>query len=130
MVALVSASRAPARGRQQLLRAAARSTTNGRRRSTSARTRGTITASAAASGDPFDFVMETEGLDFKGALESLADRFGVKLETEAEDPRRPLAGAPRTGCTSCSTVPPPITRVICGRSRGRDARASTCSVAG
>jgi DNA primase len=39
-----------------------------------------------ASGDPFDFVMETEGLDFKGALESLADRFGVKLETEAEDP--------------------------------------------
>jgi DNA primase len=39
-----------------------------------------------ASGDPFDFVMETEGLDFKGALEALADRFGVKLETEAEDP--------------------------------------------
>src|ERR1019366_4304114 len=24
--------------------------------------------------------------DFKGALETLADRFGVKLETEAEDP--------------------------------------------
>jgi DNA primase len=40
-----------------------------------------------ASGDPFDFVMETEGLDFKAALESLADRFGVKLETEAEDPQ-------------------------------------------
>jgi DNA primase len=39
-----------------------------------------------ASGDPFTFVMETEGLDFKGALESLADRFGVKLETEDEDP--------------------------------------------
>jgi DNA primase len=39
-----------------------------------------------ASGDPFDFVMETEGLDFKAALESLADRFGVKLETEDEDP--------------------------------------------
>ena len=38
------------------------------------------------SGDPFDFVMETEGLDFKGALESLADRFGVKLETLDEDP--------------------------------------------
>jgi DNA primase len=38
------------------------------------------------SGDPFDFVMQTEGLDFKGALESLADRFGVKLETEQEDP--------------------------------------------
>src|SRR5579884_487417 len=39
-----------------------------------------------ASGDPFDFVMQTEGLDFKDALESLAGRFGVKLETEAEDP--------------------------------------------
>jgi DNA primase len=38
------------------------------------------------SGNPFDFVIETEGLDFKGALETLADRFGVKLETEAEDP--------------------------------------------
>ena len=37
-------------------------------------------------GDPFTFVMETEGLNFKGALEALADRFGVKLETEAEDP--------------------------------------------
>ncbi|PZR60759.1 MAG: DNA primase [Candidatus Eremiobacter antarcticus] len=39
-----------------------------------------------AYGDPFDFMMETEGLDFKGALEALADRFGVTLETEAEDP--------------------------------------------
>jgi DNA primase len=39
-----------------------------------------------ASGDPFTFVMETEGLDFKGALESLADRFGVQLHTEQEDP--------------------------------------------
>jgi DNA primase len=39
-----------------------------------------------ASGDPFTFVMETEGLDFKAALESLADRFGVQLESEAEDP--------------------------------------------
>jgi DNA primase len=39
-----------------------------------------------ATGDPFKFVMETEGLDFKGAMETLADRFGVPLETEAEDP--------------------------------------------
>ena len=39
-----------------------------------------------ASGDPFTFVMETEGLEFKAAMEALADRFGVKLETEAEDP--------------------------------------------
>jgi DNA primase len=39
-----------------------------------------------ASGDPFEFVMETEGLDFKAALETLADRFAVKLEREDEDP--------------------------------------------
>ncbi len=38
------------------------------------------------SGDPFDFVMQTEGLDFKQAMETLADRFGVALETEEEDP--------------------------------------------
>jgi DNA primase len=39
-----------------------------------------------AGGDVFSFVMETEGLDFAGALESLADRYGVELEREAEDP--------------------------------------------
>src|SRR5215207_230214 len=38
-------------------------------------------------GDVFSFVMETEGLDFAGALESLAGRAGVELEREAEDPR-------------------------------------------
>ncbi|MGI8429458.1 MAG: DNA primase [Solirubrobacteraceae bacterium] len=39
-----------------------------------------------ASGDPFDFVMQTEGLDFTGAIEALAGRFGVQLEVEGEDP--------------------------------------------
>ena len=39
-----------------------------------------------AGGDVYSFVMETEGLDFAGALESLADRYGVELEREAEDP--------------------------------------------
>ena len=39
-----------------------------------------------ASGDAFKFVMETEGLDFKGALESLAQRFSVALQTVDEDP--------------------------------------------
>jgi DNA primase len=40
-----------------------------------------------ASGDVFTFVMETEGVDFAGALETLANRFGVELQTEQEDPR-------------------------------------------
>src|ERR671912_309779 len=40
-----------------------------------------------AGGDVFKFVMETEGLDFAGALESLAARAGVELERDAEDPR-------------------------------------------
>ena len=31
--------------------------------------------------------METEGLDFQSALESLAERAGVELEAEEEDPR-------------------------------------------
>lgn len=39
-----------------------------------------------ASGDLFTFVQETEGLDFKAALELLADRYGIELEREQEDP--------------------------------------------
>ena len=39
------------------------------------------------SGDLFDFVMETEGLDFVASLEGLADRYGVTLEREDEDPQ-------------------------------------------
>src|SRR4051812_40782359 len=38
-------------------------------------------------GDAFDFVRETEGMDFVGAMESLAQRFGVDLEVEDEDPQ-------------------------------------------
>jgi DNA primase len=40
-----------------------------------------------ASGDPFTFAMETEGFDFPGALEMLADRYNVTLELAEEDPR-------------------------------------------
>src|SRR6476660_9478001 len=40
-----------------------------------------------ASGDVFTFVQETEGLDFKATLELLAERYGVELEREEEDPR-------------------------------------------
>jgi DNA primase len=40
-----------------------------------------------ASGDPFTFAMETEGFDFPGALERLAERYNVTLEVVEEDPR-------------------------------------------
>jgi DNA primase len=40
-----------------------------------------------AAGDVFTFVQETEGVDFKGALELLAERYGVELQREAEDPQ-------------------------------------------
>ncbi|MDQ3571718.1 MAG: DNA primase [Actinomycetota bacterium] len=38
-------------------------------------------------GDVITFLEEKEGLDFAGAVESLADRYGVELEREDEDPR-------------------------------------------
>jgi DNA primase len=40
-----------------------------------------------ASGDVFTFVQETEGVDFKAALELLAERYGIELQREEEDPR-------------------------------------------
>src|SRR3954465_8584651 len=40
-----------------------------------------------AGGDGIKFVMDTEGLDFTGAMESLAERYRVPLERETEDPR-------------------------------------------
>src|SRR3954465_5367994 len=55
------------------------------------------------SGDAIKFVMETEGLDFVGALEALSERYNVELQRENEDPeaerrrrrreRRPQLGA-------------------------------------
>ena len=49
-----------------------------------------------ASGDLFRFVQEREGLGFPEAVESLADRFGVELEREDEDPRAEQARKRRT----------------------------------
>ncbi|HVS99627.1 MAG TPA: DNA primase, partial [Solirubrobacterales bacterium] len=39
------------------------------------------------AGDIFGFVMEKEGLGFSEAVEQLADRYGVELQRESEDPR-------------------------------------------
>src|SRR3989442_7700862 len=40
-----------------------------------------------ASGDLFTFVQETEGVDFKAALELLAERYGAELELAEQDPQ-------------------------------------------
>ncbi len=38
-------------------------------------------------GDAIRFVMETEALDFPEAVETLADRYGVRVEREEDDPQ-------------------------------------------
>jgi len=40
-----------------------------------------------AHGDMFRFVQEKQGLGFVEAVEMLADRYGIELEREAEDPK-------------------------------------------
>ena len=52
-----------------------------------------------AGGDVFRFVMETEGLDFGAALESLAERYRVPLEREALAAPRPAEGTPGARAT-------------------------------
>src|SRR5580700_11389614 len=44
--------------------------------------------SSGKGGSMFDFVMEVEGLDFKGALELLARKAGVDLEQYRSSPRQ------------------------------------------
>jgi DNA primase len=43
------------------------------------------------AGDIFKFVMEKEGLGFSEAVEALADRYGVELQRDEEDPRAEAA---------------------------------------
>jgi DNA primase len=40
-----------------------------------------------AGGDVFSFLQEKEGLEFREAVEQLADRYGVELSYEASDPQ-------------------------------------------
>jgi DNA primase len=44
-----------------------------------------------AGGDVFGFVQEKEGLEFPAAVELLAERYGVELDREREDPRAEAA---------------------------------------
>ena len=46
-------------------------------------------------GDAFKFVQLTEGVEFEGALEFLADRYGVQLEVVEDDPATAERGRAR-----------------------------------
>ena len=77
-------------------------------------------------GDVIKFVEEKEGLAFPDAVEALADRYGVELEREAEDPRaeelrRKRAPAGRAARAHGATS----TRRSCATRRRRRRRAST-----
>ena len=83
-----------------------------------------------SSGDPFTFVMETEGLDFKAALESL----GRPLRRHARDRGRgpgvrAHAASAGSGCIRCLGARRPTTPATCGSPTRRRARATTCSAA-
>ena len=82
-------------------------------------------------GDVIKFVEEKEGLGFAEAVELLADRYGVELEREQEDPRAEARApaAPPAGA-SCWTAPPPSTPATSGSPRRPARRASTWPSAG
>ena len=67
-----------------------------------------------AKGDLISFVRETEGLDFAGAIEWLADRFRVEIEYEESSPAQDAARRGASGCSRCSTRPPRTTRARSG----------------
>ena len=84
-----------------------------------------------ASGDVFTFVQETEGVDFKGALELLAERYGVELQREQEDPREAERRKQRERLLELlSRTAAYYERYLWESERGGAARASTCSGAG
>ena len=135
MLALVSdAHRAAPRRRRPATSASARSTTSAPRRSASTPIEKVYHCfGCQASGDAFTFVMETEGLDFTGALESLADRFGVELETEREDPEAARTPpAPRAAALAARAGRHLLRALPVGGARGRarpriSARAAACA---
>ena len=80
-----------------------------------------------ASGDLFTFVQETEGLDFREALELLADRYNVELEREAEEPGEAEPRRAASGCSSCCPAPRTSTSATYGSPRRPAAPATTCA---
>ena len=58
-------------------------------------------------GDAINFVQEKEGLDFREAVELLAERYGVELEREEEDPRADAAPPRRERLLEAAANAPP-----------------------
>ncbi len=108
-------------------RACARSTTSARRRSGSTRRRRSTTASAARPRATCSrSCRRPRGVDFKGALELLAERYGVELQREEEDPREAERRKRRERLLELLTRTAPTTSATCGSPRRPSARGSTC----
>ena len=74
-------------------------------------------------GDAITFVEKTENVDFVGAIELLARRFGVELEYEESSPEQEQKRRARIGCARCSSARPSSTRASSGsREAGAGAR--------
>ena len=87
--------------------ACARSTTSARRRSRSnAEHKLYHCFGCGEGGDAIRFVRETEGLDFAEAVELLAERYGVELEREQEDPQAEERRRRRERLLGCSSDAP------------------------
>ena len=100
IVEVISAHTDLRRAGRPLDRASAPSTTSARRRSRSTPQEKLYHCfGCGVGGDVIKFVEEKEGLGFAEAVELLADRYGVELEREQEDPRAeaqpPAAPPPR-----------------------------------
>ena len=82
------------------------------------------------SGDPFTFVMETEGLDFKTALESLARALRRHARDRGRGPGRGLStGAPRTALHAARPGRDLLRPATCGTPARRRRRGSTSAAA-
>jgi hypothetical protein len=82
------------------------------------------------SGDAIGFVQKTEAMDFREAVELLADRYGVELKRRMRTPRRRNGAGCASGCWDCSTARPTSMPAICGSRARPGLRATTCASGG
>ena len=83
-----------------------------------------------AGGDLIRFVQETEGLDFVGAVEWLADRYRIELEYEEGGGATRASVVVASDCSPCSRTRRASTSGTCGNPRRASASAPTSPNAG